>query len=79
MVATVGAAPCDYAAACAALAALIGTHYRPTGHDAATTFKQLGLWVQARAARRASAPSAPENRSADSRRRGRTCDVRWCL
>jgi hypothetical protein len=51
--AAAGAAPRDYAAACAALASLIGTHYRPTGHDAATTFKQLGLWVQARG----SAPS----------------------
>jgi hypothetical protein len=35
-----------------ALAALIGTHYRPTGHDAATTFGNLTRWIEARAAPR---------------------------
>jgi hypothetical protein len=44
----VGAGTRDYAAACTALTSLIGTHYRPTGHDAAATFRQLQLWLEAR-------------------------------
>ena len=39
----------DYAGACAALQALITAHYRPTGHDAASTFGRLQPWLQARA------------------------------
>ncbi len=38
-----------YAAACEALESLIGTHYRPTGRDAAESFKNLGVWAQVRA------------------------------
>jgi hypothetical protein len=41
-----------YAETTQALAALIGTHYRPTGHDAATTFGNLTRWIEARAAPR---------------------------
>jgi hypothetical protein len=45
-----GEATRDGAAVQRALTALISTHYRPTGHDAAGTFRSLAEWVQVPAA-----------------------------
>ena len=36
----------SYESACVRLDTLIGTHYRPTGRDAAASFRCLAVWAE---------------------------------